>query len=848
MPGVREQGGNMFTWNFQYISKTKLRETFNQLMFDTKKGDILVRIHTAIHQGEEAVELAAFIKSLVPKAKILGTSTSAVISGGKLLYDQCIISVTQLSAGSIRSALIPTFDRHRNTPVDADRICERVLDSVISSDTKLMLTFLTGKYADVYGFVEKCNEHFPWVQMLGGVANTPNVSLRNFLDSGFVFNEKGYSDKSLMVATISGESVESFTSFASGAQAVGEDLTITKTDGVDILTINDKNASKLYREIIGEDVKENPELCNMFPYVYSQASDIPFILRYSDDKLTANHVVSEGQKIRQAFIYDRNIISDNRTLFSKIENFEKGETLFAYTCNARSVLYSNCVKWELSTYENTNMCGCITEGEITNVNGKNVFANCTFVVSAVGEEAASQQYNPYVLFQVSTLEGDNKKLLDHLMELEKRYELDDKDESAVRLKEFIQNCETRLFYSENGDLPNEAALNMDINLKGYDRVCIISVLDTSHMRSVFDEDMILSTYKYYTEKCAAFARRKNYRAYVIDRWQVVIAAPSYMVSLHEFSADMQELQRELFAATEEFIAIVPIFCVINGVGVDNIKSVYSAARLEMMQKNIQFHIRDANEDRLDEESIKEKYHMVNVINYALSHDKVIPYYQGIYDNRQKKISHYESLMRLLDENGKVYMPGQFLDVARSYGLLYDSLSFTMIRKVFERFKTEKGIKVSINMSMRDIKNEELVGYIYDFLSKVSTPSSFIFEILENEDVDDYNALVRFVDNIHKYGGMISIDDFGSGYSNLQHIASIHSDFIKIDGSIVKNCCNNRESENIIALLSGWKALTGREVSIVAEYVENEDIQNKLATYEIDYSQGYYFSRPSSEIE
>ena len=108
-------------------------------------------------------------------------------------------------------------------------------------------------------------------------------------------------------------------------------------------------------------------------------------------------------------------------------------------------------------------------------------------------------------------------------------------------------------------------------------------------------------------------------------------------------------------------------------------------------------------------------------------------------------------------------------------------------------------------------------------------------------------LLRFVDTIHKLGAKISIDDFGSGYSNLRHIADINSDFIKIDGSIVRDCNENKESENLVAIIAGWKKLILRDIEIVAEYVENEAIQEKLMEYGIDYSQGYLFSKPSPEI-
>ncbi len=110
-------------------------------------------------------------------------------------------------------------------------------------------------------------------------------------------------------------------------------------------------------------------------------------------------------------------------------------------------------------------------------------------------------------------------------------------------------------------------------------------------------------------------------------------------------------------------------------------------------------------------------------------------------------------------------------------------------------------------------------------------------------MDEYETLLRFVNNIHKLGGKTSIDDFGSGYSNLLHIVNIPADFLKIDGAIIRECCKNKASEGLVQLISAWNRMSERDTRIVAEYVENEAIQNKLLRYHIDYSQGYLFSRP-----
>ena len=869
----------MFTWNFKYVSKSRLAENFTQLALNSQKGDILVRIHTALHNEDEAVELARFVKTQLPGAHIFGTSTSAIIGGGRLRPNQCVISLSQMSHAHVRSAMIPSFDDTTGEPVPAQELCRRVKDAVIDDDSKLMLTFLTKKYLDVYRFVEDCNDCFPGMQMIGGVANTPEVSTAKQGTDSFVFDENGWSDKAVIVAALGGGEFECLSSYATGALAIGDEIEVTDAFGPCILSVDGRDAAAEFRAGVGDALLTKPELAKLFPYVYSEASDIPVEVKFAEEMsiseafpksdsayapeyrkrpdvdekretelIRANHCVEIGKKLRRAFIYDRKIIADNRAMFRKIEKFEKAETLFAYSCTSRSRLYSNCVKWELSAYENSTLCGCLTAGEIACADGRNHFANCSFVASVMGEENASPLYNPFVFTHTDALVADNRELLDYLMEVERALEKDEtRAKAADGMRAFVRDCELKLLYSRSGEIPNAAAMNMDMKLKGFDRVCIINVTNVSGMRLVFTEQAIELTHKDFIAKCVSFAEKKHYRLYSMSDWQLAVAATSYLVTLSAFSEDMEELQRELFRTSEGYVAIVPFFCVLDDCTVDNLQEAYNAARVEMAQKNNQFYVRNAQIGQLDEEGIRRRYHMVNVINYAITHDKVIPYFQGIYDNAENKIHHYESLMRLEDENGKLYYPEEFLEVARSFGLLYDTISKIMIRKVFAKFKNYEDKSVSINLGIRDIKNREIVEYIYDFLPSVKHPENFVFEILENEDVDEYEYLLRFVEKIHGLGGRISIDDFGSGYSNLQHVVSIPSDYLKIDGSIIKKCCEDQESENLLALISGFKNLSSRSVGIIAEYVENEEIQNKLKSYGIDYSQGFLFSKPSPNI-
>ena len=144
-------------------------------MIESGKGDILVRIHTAIHKPDEAVELARFIKDIIPGAHILGTSTSAIISGGKLIGDQCVISITQMSEGSIRCARIPVTDEAGIVP--PSRLIEKVKQAVIGDDTKEMLIFFTEMYRDINHFVDQSNTELP------GVYDVENKTVLTFQDT-----------------------------------------------------------------------------------------------------------------------------------------------------------------------------------------------------------------------------------------------------------------------------------------------------------------------------------------------------------------------------------------------------------------------------------------------------------------------------------------------------------------------------------------------------------------------------------------------------------------------------------------------------------------------------------------
>ncbi|MGZ8546268.1 MAG: EAL domain-containing protein [Sulfuricurvum sp.] len=231
------------------------------------------------------------------------------------------------------------------------------------------------------------------------------------------------------------------------------------------------------------------------------------------------------------------------------------------------------------------------------------------------------------------------------------------------------------------------------------------------------------------------------------------------------------------------------------------------------------------------------------IKEALEESRIIPYFQPIVDNSTHEIVKYEALIRLIKRDGTVIPPHLFLDIAKKIRL-YPALTKAMIDGVAVRFEG-KNIPVSINLSTEDLLNGELADYIEDTIVRYKIGKLMIFEILENEGISNYAEVSTFIDRFTKIGCSFAIDDFGSGYSNFDHLLKLNIDTLKIDGSLIKNLPHDHNTQIIVRHICDFAHEMG--MSIVAEFVANEAIYNKVKELGIDASQGYYFYEPQAEL-
>ena len=197
----------------------------------------------------------------------------------------------------------------------------------------------------------------------------------------------------------------------------------------------------------------------------------------------------------------------------------------------------------------------------------------------------------------------------------------------------------------------------------------------------------------------------------------------------------------------------------------------------------------------------------------------------------------------MDNKGNILAPLEFLNISKKTKL-YSHITIEVINQACNTFK-DKEENFSVNISIDDIKDSHTVQEIIKTLIKTDTASKITFELLESEEMENYEEVANFISQVKPLGAKFAIDDFGTGYSNFEHILRLDIDYIKIDGSLIKGMKNNAKYQIIVETIVDFAKKVGSKT--IAEFVSDEEtflITKKLG---IDYGQGFFIGKPNKVI-
>ncbi|MBV5277697.1 MAG: bifunctional diguanylate cyclase/phosphodiesterase [Campylobacteraceae bacterium] len=230
---------------------------------------------------------------------------------------------------------------------------------------------------------------------------------------------------------------------------------------------------------------------------------------------------------------------------------------------------------------------------------------------------------------------------------------------------------------------------------------------------------------------------------------------------------------------------------------------------------------------------------------GIEDDLFIPFFQPIVD-REEKVVKYEALMRLKEEKEGVIsyvLPFEFLDIA-SKTRHYDQISQMTLLKSLHICATQD-MPITVNLNYHDILNKPLHIMLKKAIIAEDIGKKLIFEILESENIQSYKVLKNFMAQFREYGVRFAIDDFGTGFSNFSHIFELSPDFIKIDGSLIKNIHVDKKSYELVKAIVFFSQELG--IKTIAEFVHSKEVFEIAYKLGIDQFQGYYFSEPKEKI-
>ena len=240
--------------------------------------------------------------------------------------------------------------------------------------------------------------------------------------------------------------------------------------------------------------------------------------------------------------------------------------------------------------------------------------------------------------------------------------------------------------------------------------------------------------------------------------------------------------------------------------------------------------------------IEENIAWIKRLKNGLVDGKFQPYFQPIIDAQTKEIYKYEALIRYIDDDGTEVAPYKFLTIAKK-ARLFPIIIKVMLSSVLEIIK-EKQIRVAVNLSFEDMVNHDTTQFIFDTLEKYKNEAKLLdFEILESEEIEDFEIVKKFIEKIRSYGCHIGVDDFGAGYSNFNMLEALSVDFVKIDGSLIREIDTLPKHALIVETISDFCTKLG--IKTVAEFVSSEDIYLKTKSLGIEYMQGWHFGKAVS---
>lgn len=392
-------------------------------------------------------------------------------------------------------------------------------------------------------------------------------------------------------------------------------------------------------------------------------------------------------------------------------------------------------------------------------------------------------------------------------------------------------------------LGNRNKLVNDLQEMDSPLLAIVHIKDFKHLNNFYGEDNGNKTLIKFSTKFLKYCYDNGYSVYRVGGVDFAMLKNTHVENRDEELSLVEHTLKD-FENTALNIGDHDIHLTFNcGISFGDNKMNHADMALRIARRDKQLIVLFDESHKLSEE-YKNNLMWTAKIKNALHDNRIVCFYQPIYNNKTGEIKKYEALVRLIDEDGEIVSPYYFLDIAKQSGL-YSEITLRVIQLVFEQIN-KTVYDISINFTVDDIINNQTKNSLFSHLKDTQSQSNkVIVELVESSGIESYEQVRSFTKEIKSYGAKLAIDDFGTGYSNFEYLIKLDPDFIKIDGSLIKNI--DKENDTLEVLKTIVAFAKSKSYDVIAEFVSTKEIQEVIEGLDIDYSQGYYFGEPSDSF-
>ena len=828
----------MQTYTFLANTEEKLESQLAQREWCDSK-QYLVQLFST-QSLDVARQLANVALNRLSQATLIGQSARHVICDNCLESTCTLVIVSEFNETRLISAVQP-FTGNPNQ--DSQDLVSQ-LD--LSEDTKTVISLcdqVEGRDYPIYGAFENHSYALP---VAGGLCH------ENEFGRWVMHNEQTYQHACVAVA-LTNPNLKVWSDAYSEWNPIGMKLRVTHAIGNRLYALNDKPAIEVFKHYLadGKDLPFSQLMSFPLYRELGRKKGISTPLRINDDgSIEFDSPWQIGEEAQ--FCYNHPSLTAEKVRHgAEMLAMHQPESVIIYNCVSRLEFIDS--KLELKPFEGiVNACGAYCMGELYRTEERQDILHHSLTYIAMRE---SDKVNE---FRCEDFKCDST--VSPLLNLV-RNAVADLDSMNTQMEKKLHQQARRLTESYRIDsltrLPNRIVLKERLNTILFTEHLLTLKLTNFH--EVNDkygyqvgDQLLLDLSNHLVERLQLrVVKRSKIKVELfsigVGEWAIIFNTSAGGAKIKErfveFADEVERVNFEPYGLTDIDYLSVSLCggfasrCDFLTDNSDEILLKAIEARRYGVRNNT--HITNAKDIQVSEEERKERIGWLSCVSRAILDQNIITYSQPIVESGTHEMIGQECLVRIMEADGTIVPPGKFLPMIADTHL-YTRLSRHMIKNTIG-YMADKQSPFSINLSPQDLLSDKTLEVLETAISGMNDPTRLGLEVLESEQIRDYGRMIEVCDHFRSLGARIIVDDFGSGYSNIDEIIKLEPQIIKLDGSLIRNIDKDQKQRNIASQLVRLCQVFNAKT--VAEFVHNQQVCEIAEQMGVDYLQGYYFGEP-----